>query len=160
MSATLNRLSRRGTVTIVAKDGTFDVTLKTPGPYRGRGSCSTDEADFWDYLHLGATNWRGSGADLDALLACCEEETRPRWRDIDDLVWAIESRRDTRTTGPPLPSYRRWHGWSPGIGRWLRTHSHAYEYLAGYERDRRDERKFEAERAADEARRLHRRATV
>lgn len=130
------RLGRRGVLTIVAEDGNFDVTLKAPGPYQGRGWCTTDEADFWSHCYLGATNWHGEGPDLDALITECEDTTRPRHRDVDDLRWAVEHRRDARTYGPPLPSYRMLGGWRPGDQRWLRSSDHAHEYLGGYERDR------------------------
>lgn len=151
--ATMDRLSRRGKFSVTANDGVYEARLKAHGPYHGRSWCTTDEGDLYEHLHLGATDWHGTGADLGALLASCEEESRPRWRDIDELVWSIKYRRDTRTTGPPLPSYRRWYGWSPGIGRWLRTSSHAHEYLKGYERDLRIEREFVEERKVQEARR-------
>lgn len=147
MTDLLDRLGRRGTLTITVKDGVYDVRLKTPGPYGGRSWCTTDEADFWGHLHLGARDWHGDGRDLDALLATCDEESRPRWRTVDDLVWGVTYRRRTRTLGPPLPSYRRWAGWRPGMERWLRTSSHAHEYLVGYERDLMEERRFLAEQA-------------
>lgn len=148
----LDRLSRRGELTIQAKDGALDVRLVIPGPYV-RGSCSTDKADLFEHCHLGAKDWHGEGDDLAALLAACEDESRPRAREVDDLVWEIEWRRDSRTHGPPLPTYQRWRGWTPGHDRWLRTSSHAFEYLGGFERDLRAEQDFEDERAADRARR-------
>lgn len=154
----LDRLSRRGKLTINATDGCFEVNFKAPGPYRGRSWCTTDEADLYEHCHLGATDWQGDGPDLTSLIIECEEATRPRERDVDDLVWAIENRRDSRTYGPPLPSYMRWHGWRPGQGRrWLRTFSHQSEYLAGYLRDLKTEREFNAERREAEIRRTHRR---
>lgn len=142
----IERLSRRGTLTITAEHGTYDVSFKAPGPYQGRAWCTQDEGDLWEHCHLGATNWHGEGADLGALLIECEEASRPRLRDLDDLRAAITYRRATRTCGPPLPSYMRWKGWRPGEGRWLRTSSHAYEYLGGYERDLKIEREFKSER--------------
>lgn len=142
---TLNRLSRRGKLTITAADGHYQLHLKAPGPYLGRAWCTSDEADFWQHCHLGATTWYGEGPDLDVLLAECEEVSRPRYRDVDDLRWEIERRRESRTLGPPLPSFIRWNGWRPGDERWLRTFSHAREYLGGYERDLEVERKFETE---------------
>lgn len=148
MSAALDRLGRRGILTIVAEDGSYDVRLKAPGPYGKNGSCTTDKADLYEYVHLGASSWQGEGSDLDALLLLCEIETRPRTREIDDLRWDIEYRRNSRTHGPPLPSYRKWHGWSPGDERWLRTSAHKYEYLDGYlRRDLVAEKTFLAEQA-------------
>jgi hypothetical protein len=144
----LGRLSRRGKVTITAEDGSYEVSFKASGPYRGRGWCTIDEADLWNHCHLGATNWHGEGTDVRALIATCEEETRPRQRDVDDLVWEIEYRRHSRTHGPPLPSYRRWHGWRPETERWLRTFSHQHEHLGGYERDVKEAQQFEADALA------------
>jgi len=144
----LLRLSRRGQVTIEADDGDYTVTFKAPGPYRGRAWCTTDEADLYEHCHLGAKDWRGEGRELASLLAECEEATRPRSRPVVDLVWEIERRRTTRTLGPPLPSYIRWDGWRPGQERWLRTSSHASEYLGGYLRYVEAERKFEDENLA------------
>lgn len=152
-AALLDRLSRRGVLNITAEDGSFEVRFKAPGPYRGRSWCTTDEADFYEHCRLGAKNWQGDGPDLDALLVLCEMETRPDSHDVDDLVWSIERRRDSRTYGPPLPWYKRWDGWRSGQERWLRTFSHAHEYLARYLRDVEEERTFEAQRAADAARR-------
>lgn len=151
----LNRLGRRGDLTITAKDGSFDVSFKAPGPYQGRGWCTTDESDFWSHCRLGASDWHHEGPDLDALVTECEEMTRPQYLDVDDLRFRVEQRRDSRTSGPPLPSYRRWHGWSPGIDRWLRTSDHAHEYLAGYLRDLNAERTFNAERASAAERRAN-----
>lgn len=132
MTDLLDRLSRRGRVTMTLQDGTIDLHFKAPGPYRGRAWCTADEGDLYEWCRLGAKDWHGEGSDLAALLADCDGATRPQHRTVDELVWAIEHRRDTRTYGPPLPTYRRWHGWSPGEGRWLRTSSHKNEYLAGY----------------------------
>lgn len=155
MSAALDRLTRRGMLTITANDGNYDLRFKAPGPYQGRSWCTTDESDFWSHCRLGASDWQGEGTDLDALITECEETTRPQHRDVDDLRWAIETRRNARTNGPPLPSYQPWHGWHPGVERWLRTSSHATEYLAGYLRDLEGERTFDAERVArDLARQL------
>lgn len=131
----LNRLSRRGILTITAEDGMYEVRFKAPGPYGNRGWCSTDEADLFQYCHLGASDWRGEGADLAELIHVCFVESAPRERVIDDLVWDIEQRRNSRTYGPPLPTYRRWYGWTPGQERWLRTAWHGGEYLGGYRRD-------------------------
>lgn len=144
-----DRLSRRGTLTIVADDGSYDVQLKAPGPYGKHSAwCTTDTADLYEHCYLGATNWRGDGPDLEALLIAAEIETRPRTRDIEDLRAAIEYRRRSRTHGPPLPSYRKWHGWQPGDERWLRTSDHKYEYLDGYlRRDLGAEKVFLAEQA-------------
>lgn len=154
----LDRLSRRGKLTVSADDGDYEVHLKAPGPYNGRSWCTSDEADFWSHCHLGASDWRGGGPDLEALLTECEEATRPRYRDVDDLRWAIETRRESRTLGPPLPSFRKWHGWRPGDEWWLRSSSHATEYLAGYlHYDLDGERKFNAERAEMDARTEQRR---
>lgn len=148
----LDRLSRRGKLTIAARDGRYDVRLQAPGPYLGRSWCTTDESDYWQHCHLGAASWHGEGSDLDALLVDCEETTRPRYREVNDLRWDIECRRESRTLGPPLPSYVRWHGWRPSDERWLRTSGHAYEYLGGYERDRETESAFEEEQAAQRLR--------
>lgn len=152
----VDRLGRRGVLTIKVEDGTFDVRLATRGPYGHLAWCSTDKADLFEHCHLGATNWHGEGADLAELLVTCEEESRPRREDVAGLIWSIEHRRDTRTLGPPLPSYDRWRGWRPGQDRWLRTSSHAREYLDGYRRDL----NVELERTAEEQdsqRRLERR---
>lgn len=152
MNALLNRLGRRGKLTITIENGSFDVRLDAPGPYVG-GWCTTDKADLFSHCRLGAQDWHGEGPDLASLLAECDEQSRPQSNSPDDLRRAIERRRDTRTLGPPLPSYRRWYGWRPGIERWLRTFSHAHEYLDGYERDRSIERQHEAEQAASRLRR-------
>lgn len=148
----LDRLGRRGKLTITVEDGLFDVRLVAPGPYVG-GWSTTDKADLFEHCRLGAKSWHGEGLDLAGLLLMCEMESRPDTHGVDDLVWLIEHRRHTRTAGPPLPSYMRWHGWRPGQERWLRTSSHAHEYLAGYERDLRTEQEFNAERADAERRR-------
>jgi hypothetical protein len=135
MDPILDRLSRRGSLTIDVKDGTATVRFTAPGPYRDRGWCTSDEADFWSHLRLGATHWNGEGTDLGALLTECENATRPPYEDADSLRSKIEHRRETRTTGPPLPTYGRGRpGWRPGIGRWLTT-THTNEYLGGYLRD-------------------------
>lgn len=148
----LDRLSRRGVLTITAEDGSFEVTFKAHGPWIN-GRCTTDKHDLFDHCRLGAKNWHGDSFDLAALLVLCEMETRPDNNDIDDLAWKIQRRRNSRTYGPPLPTYMRWDGWSPGIERWLRTSDHKHEYRGGYERDLVAERKFDAEQAASEARR-------
>ncbi len=147
------RLSRRGTLTITARDGIYAVRFKAPGPYQGRAWCTTDEGDLWEHCHLGASDWHGEGTDLPALLVECEEATRPRYRDADEMRSAIDYRRATRTLGPPLPSYMRWHGWRPGMERWLRTSSHAYEYQGGYLRDLNIEREFNEQQEASRERR-------
>lgn len=148
----MDRLGRRGVLTVTAQDGSYELTFKAHGPWIG-GRCTTDKHDLFEHCRLGAKNWHGEGSDLDALLVLCEMESRPDTHDIDDLVWSIERRRDSRTCGPPLPTYMRWHGWRPGDERWLRTFSHANEYLAGYLRDIDEQRKFDAERAVAAARR-------
>lgn len=154
MSSTLfDRLGRRGTLTITVEDGTFDVRLVTPGPYVG-GRATTDKADLFSYCRLGAKDWHGEGRDLAALLAQCAEESRPPFHDIDGLRWSMSRRRESRTYGPPLPDYRKWHGWRPGDGRWLRVSTHAAEYLARYHADRAIERDHEAAQRASELRRV------
>lgn len=147
------RLSRRGSLSIEAFDGHFDVRFQAPGPALGRGWCTLDEADLWEHCHFGAASWRGDGLDLDALVVECEEATRPRRADVEDLRHKIEYRRNSRTHGPPLPDYMRWNGWRPGGGRWLRTSAHQHEYLGGYLRDLSEERKFDREQAMAELRR-------
>jgi hypothetical protein len=131
----LDRLSRRGNVTIKAEDGTYAVTLAAPGPYRGRAWCTSDEADLYEHCRFGAKSWHGEGNVLGELLATCETESRPERRHVDDIVWAVQTRRSSRTYGPPLPTYLEWRGWRPGQDRWLRTFSHAHEYLLGYMHD-------------------------
>lgn len=159
MNPLIDRLSRRGKLTIVAVDGEFKVELDTPGPYGGRGSCTTDKADYWSHCDLGAPSHHDEGDNLDELLENCELATRPHYRDVDELRGAIELRRESRTYGPPLPSYMRWgwggglDPWRPGQERWLRTSSHAHEYLDGYARDIADEKALEAERAEYAAKR-------
>ncbi len=154
-AATPDRLSRRGTLTITAKDGVYAVTFKASGPYRGRAWCTTDEADLWEHCHLGASDWHDEGNDLAALLTECEQVTRPRERSVNELAWAITCRRASRVYGPPLPSYMRWRGWNPGHDRWLRTFAHSHEYLAGYLRDVEIEREFDTEQThARERRRV------
>lgn len=152
----LDRLRRRGELTITATDSGYDVRLVTPGPYV-RGRATIDRADLFSHLRLGAKDWHGEGLDLAALLVECDEASRPSYTDIDSLRWWMTHRRDTRTCGPPLPTYMRWRGWSPGTERWLRTSSHANEYLDGYQRDRETERQFEAEQAVSAALRRSRR---
>lgn len=152
--ALFDRLGRRGKLTITVEDGNFDVRLVTRGPYGHMAWCPSDKADWWGHVRLGATDWHGDGPDLGRLLTECEEASRPPWWDVDDLRAAIDRRRETRTHGPALPSYRRWHGWRPAVGeRWLRASSHATEYLAGYLRDVEEERQFNAEARARELRR-------
>lgn len=155
MSDLLDRLSRRGTLSITAEDGSYDVTFKAHGPWL-YGRCTTDKHDLFDHCRLGAKNWHGEGPDLDVLLLTCEMESRPDNHDIDELVWRIECRRNSRTCGPPLPHYQRWLGWHPGEERWLRTFSHEREYRAGYLRDVEEERRFEAEQREANIRRTHR----
>lgn len=144
------RLGRRGVLTVTVEDGRYEVTLKAHGPWVG-GRCTTDKHDLFEHCRLGAKNWHGDGPDLDALLVTCEIESRPDTHDIDDLAWKIERRRDSRTHGPPLPSFNRWAGrraeggWRPGEERWLRTSDHKYEYLGGYQRDLAIERKAKVE---------------
>jgi hypothetical protein len=148
-----DRLSRRGKLSIEAVAGAFSVRLVVRGPYGYLSWCTSDKADYWSYCHLGPSNWHGEGPDLDALLAECEEATRPRYRDVDALRWEIGLRRESRTCGPPLPEFRKWEGWRPGDERWLRCSSHATEYLDGYlHHDIEGERKFNAERAEIAAR--------
>jgi hypothetical protein len=147
-----DRLGRRGKLAITAEDGVFTVRLVAPGPYVG-GWCTSDKGDLFEHCHLGAKDWHGEGSDLAALLVECDEQSRPRPNGPDDLRFAIEYRRSTRTCGPPLPSYRRWYGWAPGHERWLRTSSHQYEYLDGYLRDLKGEIVFEEEQAASRLRR-------
>jgi hypothetical protein len=150
----LDRLSRRGVLTITAEDGSFDVTFKAHGPWIG-GRCTTDKHDLFDHLRLGAKNWQGDGPDFAAQLVLCEMETRPDNHEIDDLAWKIERRRDSRTHGPPLPSYIGWYrgGWRPGDERWLRTSDHKYEYIVGYLRQVETARKDQIERHQAEVRR-------
>lgn len=138
--ALLDRLGRRGVLTITVEDGVFDVRLAVRRPSR-----TIDAADLDHHCRFGPSDWHGEGADVEALLAACDEASRPARMSVDDIVWNVELRRSSRTHGPPLPSYRRWHGWRPGHDRWLRTSSHAWEYLAGYERDLRVERQFDEE---------------
>lgn len=140
MTDVLDRLSRRGVLTITGESGAFDVAFKVPW-----GQRTTDKSDLIEHCHLGAKDWYGEGDDLAVLLAECEEASRPQHRDVDELVWSIERRRDTRTCGPPLPNYQRWRGWRPGHERWLRTLSHQHEYLTGYLRDIEIEQQFEDE---------------
>lgn len=159
MSSPIDRLSRRGVLKITAEDCSYEVTFKAHGPWLG--GCTTDKHDLYQHCYLGAKNWHGEGADLVALVAECEEATRPRHRDVDELVYAIEARRDSRTHGPPLPTYQRWNGWRPGVERWLRTSSHAQEYVGGYLRDLEIEREFIVERKTMEARaKVRERASV
>ena len=143
----LHRLRRRGTLTITTQGDTIEVRFKALGPYGGRGWCTTDTVDLFQHCRLGAKDWHGEGLDLAALLAECEEATRPEQRDVDSLAWAIERRRESRVYGPPLPSWTgSMYGWRPGQERWLRTSSHAHEYLAGYlqavERERADHERW------------------
>lgn len=146
----LERLGRRGKLTITVEDGTIFVRLVAPGPYVG-GRCTIDKADLFENCRLGAKTWEGEGADLAALLVECAEATRPPEHDIEYLRSLMESRRQSRVHGPPLPTYQRWSGWRPGIDRWLHTYSHAREYLGGYlHYGLAEEAKFEAERRADE----------
>lgn len=158
----LDRLGRRGALTITVEDGNFDVQFKSPGPFGRLSWCTTDKADLFTHCRLGSKNWHGEGPDLDALLTECEEATRPEHRDVDDLRWEIESRRESRTLGPPLPTYMRWHGWRHGEERWLRTSIAAREYVGGYVRDLEAEAKFNAEsdarRIASELPRIQRAA--
>lgn len=157
----LDRLSRRGVLTIVAKDGNCKVRFESLAPFFGYASCSTDIADLYEHCHLGASSWQGEGPNLDELLDECEDATRPRTRDVDDLRWEIANRRNSRTHGPPLPDFRRsgrhldlrWH---PGHELWLRTSDHKYEYLDGYLRDLETERKTIADQAASDAWRAQR----
>ena len=129
----LDRLGRRGTVTMTVHDGVIDLRFKAPGPYRGRAWCTTDEADLYEHCRLGAKDWHGEGSDLSALVVECEESTRPEHRDVNELVWSVKRRRDSRVYGPPLPYWTSsLYGWRPGQERWLRTFSHAHEYLGGY----------------------------
>lgn len=157
MTDLLVRLSRRGRLTIVAEDGRYAVSFDAPGPYQGRAWCTLDEADLWSRCGLGASNWHGEGSDLAALLVECEQASRPQSFDVDALVGQIERRRESRTSGPPLPSYRRWDGWRPGSERWLTAPSHIVEYLGGYLRDLEVERAFEDEQREAAARREQRR---
>ena len=92
----LDRLSRRGTVEMTVQEGTIDLRFKAPGPYRGRAWCTTDEADLYERCRLGAKDWHGEGGDLLSLIAECEEATRPERRDVNDLVWVIQRRRNAR----------------------------------------------------------------
>lgn len=150
MPRLMDRLGRRGKMTVTVTDGSFDVRLDAPGPFVN-GRSTTDKADLFSHLRLGAKDWHGEGPDLAALLVECDEASRPRTNDVDSLRWLMERRQDTRTCGPPLPTYQRRHGWRPGMGRWLSTYSHAHEYLAGYlHYGLAEEQKFEAERRESE----------
>lgn len=150
----LDRLGRRGTLTITVSDGQYEVRLDTPGPYGVGGRCTIDKGDLFEHCHLGAKGWRGEGPDLAALLTECDEASRPRSHEIGELRWSMERRRETRTHGPELPTYRRWDGWRPPVTQpWLRTSNHAYEYLGGYLRDLQEEREFDAEQRASQERR-------
>lgn len=151
----MDRLGRRGVLTVTVEDGSFEVTLKVHGPWVG-GRCTTDKHDLFDHCRLGAKNWHGEGPDFDALLVLCEMESRPDTHEIGDLAWRIERRRNSRTHGPPLPSYVRFYGgpgWRPGVERWLRTSDHKHEYLVGYLRDLKIERKDKVDRHQAEVRR-------
>lgn len=128
MEKLLDRLSRRGVLTITADDGTFQVRIKIR-----RHPRTIDVADLFEWCHLGASDWSGEGTDLAELLAACEGQSRPAFHDVDGLVVSIEQRRASRTYGPPLPTFIPVRGgWVPGHGRWLRVGDHAREYLAGH----------------------------
>lgn len=150
MDDLLDRLSRRGILTITAYDRRFDVRLEVRHPRQ-----TVDTADLFEACHLGAHHWRGDGDDLHQLLTTCEEQSRPRHRDIDELRWEIDYRRNTRTYGPPLPSWISWRGWRPGTGRWLRTFSHAHEWLghhlAALEAEREHQARYAHHRRPQEA---------
>lgn len=130
--AVLDRLSRRGQLTVVARDGKVDVRLEPLDAFRSR---TTDVADVQEHERLFAKPYRGSGTSLDALLVECEEESRPPRHDVEMIVWLFRRRRAERVYGPPLPSWISWRGWRPGVERWLRTFDHAHEYQAHYRRD-------------------------
>lgn len=148
MNPLIDRLSRRGKLTIEAEDGRYDVHFTAPFV------SLIETHDLFEHCRLGAHNWHGEGDDIDALLVTCEIETRPDTRDVDELRWAIERRRETRTAGPPLPTFFKYGGknmgptWRPGPERWLRTSDHKYEYLDGYRRDLETEKALAAESAA------------
>lgn len=147
--AMLDRLGRRGKLTITVEDGTVNVRLHAPGPYR-HGSAPTWLADLYQHCRLGAQSWVGEGTDLGELLTECDEASRPDHHDVDELRWKMECRTLTRTHGPPLPWYRRWHGWHPGAERWLSCYSHASEYVLRYLADLGSEREVEQVRVDGE----------
>lgn len=139
----IDRLRRRGRLTITSRGDHTEVLFDALF-----GPRTVDMADVFDRCRLGARSWAGKGDDLLELLATCEAASRPRTVSPDEIRVEVQSRRDTRTYGPPLPSYARgfhWR-WQPGHDRWLRASSHATEYLNIYlherERAREDEERW------------------
>ncbi len=124
----LHRLQCRGKVTITADYRGTTVLFEPHWPH----NMTTDVHDVRSYEGLGSRGWDGSGPDLNALLIQCEAVTRPPSYGPDEIAWKFRHRRNTRTFGPPLPTWTSWKGWEPGFERWLRCTSHQREYTGHY----------------------------
>lgn len=155
----IDRLSRRGRLTISAHRGCIEVHLEPLDSFQSR---TVDVADVQEHERLYAKPYRGQGTDLEALLVECEEHSRPPSNDVETIRYLFQRRRATRVYGPPLPTWISWRGWRPGTGRWLRTYDHAHEYQAHYRRDvwmaaenrwrtEQAERRYEERRRAQQA---------